>query len=202
MAEPNYLQEARDTWDRWADRFDDEVDHGLRQADARSAWSNLLSELLPDASASILDVGCGTGSISILAAQLGHTVHGIDCSPEMIRRARDKASAQGLPIRFEVGDAAHPQVGSKPYDVIVCRHVLWTLPEPPEVLRRWTELLAENGRLILIEGFWNGTGLHAEDLLRMIPARCRVTEIHDLSLNSILWGKQVSDERYVVKAVL
>ena len=202
MTEPNYLQEARATWDRWADRFDDEADHGLRAADVRAAWSTLLSELLPHARASVLDVGCGTGSISVLAAELGHVMHGIDCSPEMIRRARDKASAQGLPIRFEVGDAANPQVGSQMYDVIVCRHVLWTLPEIPDVLRQWTELLTENGRLILIEGLWNETGLHAEDLLRMIPAQYRVTEIQDLSLNSILWGKQVSDERYVVKAVL
>jgi 2-polyprenyl-3-methyl-5-hydroxy-6-metoxy-1,4-benzoquinol methylase len=202
MSEPNYLQEARDLWDRWADRFDDEADHGLRAADVRAAWSTLLNELLPNASASILDVGCGTGSISVLAAELGHVVHGIDCSPEMIRSARDKASAQGLPIRFEVGDAANPQVGSRKYDVILCRHVLWTLPEIPEVLRRWAELLTEGGRLILIEGFWNGTGSHAGDLLHMIPAQYSVVETNDLSLNSMLWGKQVSDERYVVKAVL
>ena len=202
MTEPNYLQEARATWDRWADRFDDEADHGLRAADVRAAWSTLLSELLPHARASVLDVGCGTGSISVLAAQLGHAVHGIDCAPEMIRSARSKANAQGLSIRFEVGDAANPQVGSRKYDVIACRHVLWTLPEIPEVLRRWTELLAEGGRLILIEGFWNGTGLHAGDLLRMLPAQYSVVETNDLSLNSMLWGKQVSDERYVVKAIL
>ena len=161
MSEPDYLQEARNTWDQWAERFDDEVDHGLREAEVRSAWSTLLGGLLPDASASILDVGCGTGSISILAAQLGHAVHGIDCSPEMIRRARSKANAQGLPIRFEVGDAANPQVRSRTFDVIVCRHVLWTLPDPPEVLRRWTEPLAETGHSIVLAGFRNGPGLHA-----------------------------------------
>ena len=39
-------------------------------------------------------------------------------------------------------------------DVVMCRHILWALPNPDEVLERWRKMLKEAGRLILIEGYW------------------------------------------------
>ncbi|MGH8328628.1 MAG: class I SAM-dependent methyltransferase [Steroidobacteraceae bacterium] len=61
-----------------------------------------LSRLRPDES--VLDVGCGTGTMAILAKQtvgvLG-TVCGVDASPEMIARARSKAASAGVEVRFE-----------------------------------------------------------------------------------------------------
>jgi 2-polyprenyl-3-methyl-5-hydroxy-6-metoxy-1,4-benzoquinol methylase len=195
------LREAREVWDQWAVRFDDEADHGLRESNVRAEWGELLLKLLPTESASVLDLGCGTGSLSILAAQAGHSVNGIDCSPEMTRIAEDKAKQLGLKIQFDVGDAANPQVGDSKCEVILCRHVLWTLPEPEMVLKRWTDLVSETGRLILIEGYWGKAGLRAKRLLQMIPAQFTKIEHVNLSENSVLWGKSVSDERYAVKAM-
>jgi cyclopropane fatty-acyl-phospholipid synthase-like methyltransferase len=53
----------------------------------------------------LLDVGCGTGENSLLAASRGADVVGIDLSPTAITRAREKASERGLAARFEVADA-------------------------------------------------------------------------------------------------
>jgi len=53
----------------------------------------------------LLDVGCGTGENSLLAASRGADVVGIDLSPTAIARAREKASERGLAARFEVADA-------------------------------------------------------------------------------------------------
>ena len=53
----------------------------------------------------LLDVGCGTGENSLLAASRGADVIGIDLSPTAIARAREKASERGLAARFEVADA-------------------------------------------------------------------------------------------------
>ena len=53
----------------------------------------------------LLDLGCGTGGLSIPAAQAGARVTGIDISPNAIARARQEARAAGASIAFEVGDA-------------------------------------------------------------------------------------------------
>ncbi|MCB0003845.1 MAG: methyltransferase domain-containing protein, partial [Anaerolineae bacterium] len=83
--------EARRTWDLAAAAFDQEPDHGLRSPLVRAAWTALLSRWLPDRDVAILDTGCGTGSLSVVMAGLGHRVTGIDLSPAMIAQARTKA---------------------------------------------------------------------------------------------------------------
>jgi SAM-dependent methyltransferase len=57
---------------------------------------------------SVLDVGCGTGTLALTAKrQVGQsgTVCGVDASPEMIARAARKASRARLDISFNVGVA-------------------------------------------------------------------------------------------------
>jgi SAM-dependent methyltransferase len=53
----------------------------------------------------VLDVGCGTGEHTLLAAGHGAEAMGVDLAPRALARARDKAAARGLTARFEVGDA-------------------------------------------------------------------------------------------------
>ena len=66
----------------------------------------------------ILDLGCGTGSLAVLLAQSGHTVHGVDGSPAMIRRAREKA--QGVAgLEFTVQRLEDLNVGGR-FDLVVC----------------------------------------------------------------------------------
>ncbi|WP_435833085.1 class I SAM-dependent methyltransferase [Kitasatospora purpeofusca] len=51
---------------------------------------------MPPAPADVLDVGCGTGSLSLLLAEAGHRVAGVDLSPEMVARSRRKLFDAGL----------------------------------------------------------------------------------------------------------
>lgn len=52
----------------------------------------------------VLDIGCGTGSLALRLAPAGGHVHGLDLSSEMIRIAKDKATAQGVEnVTFHVG---------------------------------------------------------------------------------------------------
>ena len=53
----------------------------------------------------VLDVGCGTGEHTLLAAGMGLEAVGIDSAPTAIDRARRKAVERGLPARFVLGDA-------------------------------------------------------------------------------------------------
>lgn len=68
-------------WDSQAPTFDNQPDHGLRDARTREAWKHLLLPQLPPAPAVIADLGCGTGSLTVLMAAAGHTVTGLDIAP-------------------------------------------------------------------------------------------------------------------------
>jgi SAM-dependent methyltransferase len=186
-------------WDAEAEAFDEAADHGLRDPGVRAAWRSLLVSLVPAPPARVADLGCGTGTLSLLLADEGHAVHGVDFSPAMVTRARAKAEGR-RDVRFVVGDAAAPALDRAAYDVVLCRHVLWALPDPAAVLRRWVDLLAPGGRLVLVEGRWfNGAGLSAAETVRLVEATGRPAEL-TLLPEPAYWGREITDERYVVRS--
>jgi SAM-dependent methyltransferase len=188
-------------WDAEAATFDDEPDHGLRDPEVREAWAERLGAWLPVRASDVLDLGCGTGSLSLLAAEQGHRVTGVDLSPAMIERARAKLA--GRAAVFLVGDAAAPPVGEERFDVVLVRHVLWALPDPARVLRQWCGLLRPGGRLVLVEGVWGTAGpvgISAERLTGLLAPLTEDVRVERLSDDARLWGRDVGDERYAVVA--
>ena len=182
-------------WNDEAETFDDAADHGLRDPDVRAAWRDLLLSALPPAPARVADLGCGTGTLPLLLAGEGYDVTGVDFSPEMLRRAEAKA---GDRARFVAGDAADPPLRRTAYDAVLCRHVLWALPDQPAVLRRWVDLLAPGGRLVLVEGSWStGAGLTAAQTLELVEGLGREAELRLLP-EAAYWGREIDDERYLV----
>ena len=190
---------ARDSerWDAEAGAFDEEPDHGLHDPVVRDAWQSLLRSLVPPIPSRIADLGCGTGTLSLLLAEDAHQVDGIDFSPEMIRRAAAKAGT--FPgTSFRVGDASAPELPPAAYDVVLCRHVLWALPSPAEALGRWVELLAPDGRLVLVEGSWStGAGLTADQTVELVEGAGLSASVQPLT-ETVYWGRRIDDERYVV----
>ncbi len=65
----------------------------------------LVEAVDPGPTQRVLDVACGTGNAALGAARRACDVVGLDYVPAMIERARARAEADGLPVRFEVGDA-------------------------------------------------------------------------------------------------
>lgn len=148
--------EARTLWDQEAASFDQAPDHGLSEPRIREAWQQLLLPLLPsDRPQDIADMGCGTGTLSLLLAQAGHNVTGVDFAPSMLEIARRKAAAVRPTPRFTEGDAAQPPLAQSSFDTVLSRHVLWAVPDPAVVVQRWRQLLRPGGRLVLVEGNWS-----------------------------------------------
>jgi SAM-dependent methyltransferase len=184
-------------WDDQAPTFDEDADHGRRDPEVRRAWRELLAPRLPAGRPRVLDAGCGTGSLAVLLADSGADVVGVDSSPRMIDAARAKAAAEGVDVVLAVGDAADPPVPG-PFDVVLCRHVLWALPDPDAAVARWTGLLARDGRLVLVEGRWGtGAGLPADEVRRVVLRHREDAEVLMLT-DPALWGRTVEDERYLV----
>lgn len=184
-------------WDAQAASFDNAVDHGLTNEVARNAWRRLLSIALPPPPGRVVDLGCGTGTISLLMAELGYRVDGLDFSPAMIERAQAKTDRR-TEVEFHLGDASAPALPKGSFDVVLSRHVLWALPDPAAALERWVALLAPNGRLVLIEGRWaTGSGLRAAEAESLLRSIGRDSDLVDLP-DPDLWGQEIVDERYMI----
>jgi ubiquinone/menaquinone biosynthesis C-methylase UbiE len=82
----------------------------------------------------------------------------------MRARAQEKAKAAGLSLRFLHGDAETPPFDARQFDVVISRHVVWTLPDPARALANWKRILKPGGRVIIIDGVWTP---------RDIPGRIR-----------------------------
>src|SRR3954453_14757910 len=98
----------RSYWDEDAATYDRAAAHAASDPVEAAAWRAALLESLPSPGASVLDVGAGTGAMSLLAAELGYRVTALDLSEGMLGRAREKAAQRGLELRFVVGSSDDP----------------------------------------------------------------------------------------------
>lgn len=92
----------------------------------------------------MLDVGCGGGASLLEAIALGATAYGIEADPNV----KPIAAALGLNIHFgNLQDRPFPE---QTFDLIVMNQVIEHLPDPDEGLRKLSERLAPNGRMLLV----------------------------------------------------
>ncbi|MEJ2641291.1 MAG: class I SAM-dependent methyltransferase [Desulfosarcinaceae bacterium] len=147
-------------WSKAAQGYDSHFGHGIHSDMERELWLALLRDHIPFVpGAAILDVGCGTGFLSLLLAQLGYTVTGIDLSGSMRAEALRKAGEMGLAIDVAEGDAEAPDFAPHTFDAVISRHLVWTLPYPAKALGAWRKLLKPGGRVVIIDGVWTPRNL-------------------------------------------
>lgn len=104
----------------------------------------------------VLDVGCGTGTLAILAArQVGQAgaVIGVDASPEMVARAERKAARRGVSATFLVGAAQHLPFPDGHFDVVTTTLVLHHLPRSgrQQLAREIGRVLKPGGRVLAVD---------------------------------------------------
>ncbi|HEY9679203.1 MAG TPA: class I SAM-dependent methyltransferase [Drouetiella sp.] len=71
----------------------------------------------------ILDLGCGSGWLSIYLAKRGFKVTGIDVAPHAIELARNWATSEGLAITFDVEDIAAMSYTPNQFDAVVANSI-------------------------------------------------------------------------------
>lgn len=115
-------------------------------ASEMAAWKRFFSNEFGKEKLKILDVGTGTGFLSLTLAEIGHEVVGIDLAEGMISAARKIADERGLDLDLEVGDAESLNFDDESFDAVVSRHVLYTIPHPEKAISEWMRVLKPGGR--------------------------------------------------------
>lgn len=161
----------------------DSFDSAYREAppwdvgEPQPALITLLDEYPP--TGPVLDVGCGTGELTLALANRGFTVLGVDLAATAIARARaklaDAAPEVGRLVEFRVGDALHPTLFPGPFGAVVDSG-FFHLFGPPERERFAGELaatLATGGRYYLL-------GFAIDSPIPNAPRQVRESELRTL----------------------
>ena len=89
----------------------------------------------------LLDVGCGSGQLALIAAKDGLEVTGVDIASNLVERARTRAQAEGLRACFEEADAEALPFEDASFDVVVSLIGAMFAPRPElvakEAMRLW-----------------------------------------------------------------
>ena len=128
--------------DRWdATLYDD------RHAFVAQLGAGVVELLAPRAGERILDVGCGTGSLTKRIADARAEVVGVDASAAMVERAR----AAFPSMRFDVADAT-TMAFDRPFDAIFSNAALHWVRPPEAAVARMAAAVRPGGRLVLEMG--------------------------------------------------
>ena len=142
-------------------------------------WEALLRKLLAGAPGKrVLDVGSGSGFLSILLGQMGYEVTGLDSSEWMVGESRGVADCYGLGDRvgFLHGDAAHMDLEDGSFDIVISRYATFLFTEPVSACREWRRVLKPGGILLNFDMNWMAPVLNPEVQARFAQDEQRVVE--------------------------
>ena len=132
----------REDWDR-------------KYAAVESLWAAtpnrfLVAEVADLAPGRALDLACGEGQNAIWLASLGWDVMGVDYSEVAIGKARDRATREGVAVRFECANLVEyePEVGA--FDLVVILYLHIAADELRGVLAKASTALAPGGTFLLV----------------------------------------------------
>jgi SAM-dependent methyltransferase len=132
--------------------------------------STLVRRLSAHSPGTVLDLGCGWAELllRVLAAAPDATGTGVDVNGEDLDRARRAARARGLDRRVTFAEESAVGTRRGPADLVLCvgaGQALTDVEPPhhlPEALRALRQLVTDDGRVLLGEGFWQRTPTAAE----------------------------------------
>ena len=141
-------------YDRWASTYDRQTNPLIMLEE------NTTLELIGDVQAKrVLDLGCGTGRYCALLAERGASVVGLDPSPQMLERAKQKAVVLGE-IDLYCGTIDKMDFPNDHFDLVVSALALSHLPELKSTLQESVRVLKRGGWMIIsdIHPYWPVSG--------------------------------------------
>jgi 2-polyprenyl-3-methyl-5-hydroxy-6-metoxy-1,4-benzoquinol methylase len=108
-----------------------------------------------------LDIGCGPGLLTRIAADKGYATRGVDRDPDMIEVARRLSIERRIPAEFAISDLETESARGGSYDIVSASSLLVVLPAPQAALHRLIGLTKPGGSVLAIEASNEMTRLNA-----------------------------------------
>jgi SAM-dependent methyltransferase len=159
---------------------------GNYDAVAELVWSAgelLVRRIGIEAGEDVLDVGCGTGNATIPAAEAGAQVVGLDLTPELFARARERADDAGVDVDWVEGDAEALPFADESFDVVLSTFGCMFAPRHEVTARELARVVRPGGRLGVVA--WTPEGF-VGDFFRSLGAH--LPPPPDFAAPPTLWG--------------
>ena len=149
---------------RWAPVYDHTF--GLVAAEGRKH----AVEIINQRRGRVLEVGVGTG-LSLPAYGAHLEIVGIDLSPEMLEKARERVASEGLSNvtglhEMDAGELKFPDAS---FDTVAAMYVMTVVPDPEKVMRELSRVCRPGGEVIIVNHFSADDGMRGWVERRMAP---------------------------------
>jgi ubiquinone/menaquinone biosynthesis C-methylase UbiE len=136
-------------WDKMADKY---AKKPVPNEEVYQIKKDLTREYFTPES-KVFEFGCGTGSTSISHAPFVKHITATDISPEMLRIAKEKATAQGIDnVAFELWDVDADPIPGSDYDVVMAHSILHLVEDLPGAIEKSHAMLKTGGILVSSTG--------------------------------------------------
>ncbi len=152
---------------RWAPVYDHTF--GRVSMESRKNTVEVINERATKGSR-VLEVGVGTG-LSLGGYRRDLDIVGIDLSPDMLDKARERVAEEGLDMvsglhEMDAGDLKFPD---NSFDLVTAMFVLTVVPEPEKVMRELARVTKPGGEVLLVNHFSQTEGMRGWVERRMAP---------------------------------
>ena len=158
-------------WTGRADEYSElhEAEFASERGQAFARLVGRLPGVVPGAR--VLDLGCGSGLVSILAASCGCAVTGVDFSDAMVERAHANARAHGVgdATEFVQADVHELPFADETFDAVVTRNVTWVLEDVARVYAEVVRVLRSGGTFANMDANY-GKAFNEADERGEVPA--------------------------------
>jgi SAM-dependent methyltransferase len=124
--------------------------------DLQPVAESVVDRLAPRAGEMVLDVGCGTGNATLVAARRGARVTGVDPATRLLEIARAAATAEGLGAQFAEGEAARIPLPDGSVDALVSVFGVVFAPDAGAAAAEFARVLRPDARIVLSAWLWDG----------------------------------------------
>ena len=149
-----------------------------------SSVSEFFAHLDIEPGARVLDLACGAGQLSVMAARLGAIVTGLDLAANSLEQARARASAENLNIDFVEGDVESLPYADASFDLVVSLIGAMFAPRPTLVASEMLRVCRPGGRIAM--GNWTPCGFVG----RMFEIHSRFVPPPSEVPSPVQWGSE------------
>ncbi len=161
-----YLNEntVKTAYRRWAPVYDNTFGRFTTEGRRHAV------EIINQRNGRVLEVGVGTGlSLPNYGSHL--QIAGIDLSPEMLEKAREKVAEEALDnvTGLHEMDASDLKFADASFDTVAAMYVITVVPEPEKVMRELARVCKVGGQVVLVNHFSQEDGVRGWVERRMAP---------------------------------